>query len=258
MKLPNADDMTETIANIPLDSVIDPTTAQQIMNSNYVVGLSPKFANLTISLGEPPYMPENWRGYCSRDGVGAMVFNQVGNATVVLCPQVFNYPTGLEIVNPPAWARDAQGRPLPGFSCDGLGDHDTDFMRVPASFVLHELVHWARPLDTIPEWTQMTQTDQGYHVIQDFWGPNPPDGYGPYNTLQLNLLSVGNPAAYGIFPAQNNADSYVWYALSKYWEWVCQRGFGPATSPDDATRRFAARAMIQDLWTPNAPPASIP
>ena len=131
----------ETIANIPLDTTYDANTIKELLEREDIIGLSPMFKHLTITLREPPSMPAKWKGYCSKPkGSGAMIFNQMGDATIVVCDGVLVYPLEAEIYNPPDWARDGQGKPKNGFGCDGLGHRDTEYMIFPGAFILHELV----------------------------------------------------------------------------------------------------------------------
>jgi hypothetical protein len=117
-----------TLANIPLDTVLTEATATQLFYSSTFIGLSPKFSKLTIAFGEPPWLPE--RGTCSDVGFGAygLVDDFTGEATIVLCDASVLYPTLDEIAHPQPWAYDEQGRLREGYTCDGLLDHDSEYM----------------------------------------------------------------------------------------------------------------------------------
>lgn len=95
-------------------------------------------------------------------------------------------------------------------------------------------------LQDIPDYAKITQpTTGGYSKILDFAGPTPPDGYGmfrhlsepnnlqllanehdhegPFNSARIKNLPVN--AVTGKSQAVRNADSYVWYAMNKYWSY---------------------------------------
>jgi hypothetical protein len=54
-------------------------------------------------------------------------------------------------------------------------------------------------------------------------------------------LSFQDPATYGTVAAINNAENYVWYALTKFWSAKCGREFGPAVDEDDDWTRSGLR-----------------
>ncbi len=111
--------------------------------------LNPKFADLSISLGDHPDIREVDRGKSCNDGeLGAQTTylpSQYGNrALMALCPPSFEFYYSLQdIHDPPEWALSAVGgKPEPGFSCDGLLGRDTSYMLSPGSVIIHELMHW--------------------------------------------------------------------------------------------------------------------
>lgn len=58
---------------------------------------------------------------------------------------------------------------------------------------------------------------------------------GPYNTMQLRQKKAAETI--------QNADSYVWYAQSKYWSWKCQKTMGPAVDETDDEKRLGNRGV---------------
>ncbi|KAJ9610532.1 hypothetical protein H2200_005309 [Cladophialophora chaetospira] len=214
----------QTIANIPPDAQYDKNNIQDLLENEDIMGLSPKFSKMTLALRVPPNTPETWKDYCTRaKGSGAMIFDQMKeSATVILCDGVLVYPLESEIYNPPAWARDEDGTPLEGYGCDGLGGR---------------------------EWTQFIQPSpkSGNRLILDFWavGTNPTSGYGAYNTQLLKQRVLEKPSDFGAFPTLNNADTYLWYALSKYWSWACGKSFAAARSPEDDDLRHNDGGVLQ-------------
>ncbi|KAJ9610531.1 hypothetical protein H2200_005308 [Cladophialophora chaetospira] len=233
------------IANIPFDAVFDDQSAQEILRSDTVTGLSPEYAKLTIALDESPWLPSHDKGYCNRNSAfGALLFNQFTDqgATSLLCPGLMTYPTISEIIYPPPNLQyDAQGNQRPGWGCDGLLERDTELMLSPGAWLLHELSHWTFFLQDIPDYNRFIQpipNSNGLLCIVDYRGTTPITGYGAYNTQLLKKRVVSNPSDFGPYPTLNNADSYLWYAESKFWTWVCQKNFREAQDPSDDFLRF--------------------
>ncbi|EHY54310.1 hypothetical protein HRR81_004650 [Exophiala dermatitidis] len=239
-----------TLANVPLDVMInEETDIGGLLGAPTSPGtLQPKFANLDIALGDHPDIPAADRlyGHLSEDGLlfDAYTYLDVDEFElsdeasqvdmISLCEQLFQFPSLDEIEHPPnePWARDAQGNPLPGFTCNGLGNTDSDWMVSPGATLLHELMHWSYLFKDIPGFSGLIRQDEaGLPQIRDFSQPNsnPPDGMGAYHARLLRDL--------GPYTAIQNADSYRWYALSKYWTWKCKRGFAAATSDLDVYKR---------------------
>ncbi|KAK4945581.1 hypothetical protein LTR10_015200 [Elasticomyces elasticus] len=234
----------QTVANIPLDAQLDADTVIEILSSAAVAdNLQPKFESLELALGNNPSLPSSKQD-CGKQVDGGEVFafsyvdpGALGPAALVsLCDQTFEFPTLQEIEDPPARYRDGEGNPLPGFTCDGLGDHDTDWMQTPGVVLLHELMHWTYLLEDIPNYEDLIdENEDGFPQIVDFAGPDPVDGYGPYNTMRLRQVKAAETI--------QNADSYVWYAQSKYWSWKCGKTFGPSVEPADDEKRLGIRAI---------------
>ncbi|KIW89774.1 uncharacterized protein Z519_09931 [Cladophialophora bantiana CBS 173.52] len=243
----------QTIANIPLSQELDGDNVVGILSSASVAqDLQPKFDQLEIAYGNHPTLPENKQdcGKAAAKGEGgitaAFAFidpRVLGDiALVSMCDEAFEYPTLEEIANPSSSARDPQGNPEPGYTCDGLGDHDSDWMTSPGGVLLHELLHWTFLLEDIPGFEDIIdENEDNFPQIIDFWGPNPPDGYGPFRASQLRDL--------GAYVAIQNADTYRCYAQSKYWAWKCGKPFEPAQSEDDNIRKTGVRIIQGDPKT---------
>ncbi|KAL2437169.1 hypothetical protein ABEF95_016665 [Exophiala dermatitidis] len=239
-----------TLANIALDVMINEETGigGLLEAPTSAEALQPKFANLDVALGDHPDIPAADRlcGHLSEDGflLDAYTYLDVDEFElsdeasevdmISLCEQLFQFPSLGEIELPPnePWARDAQGNPLPGFTCDGLGETDSDWMVSPGATLLHELMHWSHLFRDIPGFSGLIHPDEaGLPQIRDFSQPNsiPPDGMGAFHASLLKDL--------GPYTAIQNADSYRWYALSKYWSWKCKRGFAAPASDMDVYKR---------------------
>lgn len=175
----------QVVANIPLYSQIDYDTVVEILSSASVLSdLQPKFAMLELAMGNNPSVPEHEQA-CEEEIGGSIVMagsyinpGALGPVALMsLCQSLFQFPTLDEIENPPDSARDAQGNPLPGYTCDGLGDHDTDLMSSPGGTLLHELMHWTFLLEDIPYFAFVIDpNDHNFPQISDFDGPVPEDG----------------------------------------------------------------------------------
>ncbi|EXJ56961.1 hypothetical protein A1O7_07305 [Cladophialophora yegresii CBS 114405] len=227
----------QRIANIPLDAQYNAQDIQSLLSNQDILGLSPRFGRMTLALGTPPHTPDPWKNYCANRGIsGAFLFGENrADATVVVCGAVLEYPLAAEILAVPPWARNVDGTPHAGYGCRGLGDRDTEFMIFPGAFILHELIHWSWLLQDLPQWQDFIAVLPafGLRQIGDFAGTDPVSGYGAYNAKRLKERALGNPADFGSYPTLNNADSYMWYALSKYWAWTCGVDFGPARDEYD-------------------------
>lgn len=242
-------DVFRTIANIDLDAVITPENMLQYLPPN-VAAINPRFRKLTISLNDPPPWLVQLQGLsCSLGKEGQIppsahiIKTKTGHAFISLCEWIFDErPTLTEIQFAPAKGRDAEGQPLPGFECDGLGDRDTDWMISPGGILLHELMHWTAFFSpNIPAWNNLIRGVNGYHSITDYESQSnsiPEDGYGPFHAEQLLHYSTSlDPSKFRQNEVLQNADSYHCYANSKYWSWVCNKGFNPALGQADSRRR---------------------
>ncbi|EXJ65256.1 hypothetical protein A1O7_01597 [Cladophialophora yegresii CBS 114405] len=240
-----------TIANIPFNQQFEPRTVGQYLQMLDAYGwLNPKFEQLSIAVGDNPDAgPPSYSRYkkCSDGGLaGVMLYDprRYGRRGLMsLCPQTFETFYSLrDIEQPPAWALDENGNPEEGFSCSNMLDRDTDYMLSPGAILLHELIHWPYLLQDIPGYSTLIRQypRNDWSTIWDFTGPSPTDGYGPFNAMAVRNLPV-SPAT-GTSQAIQNADNFVWYAVSKYWSWRCGRQFKRSASPEDGELRgFLAR-----------------
>ncbi|OAL37540.1 hypothetical protein AYO20_03047 [Fonsecaea nubica] len=228
-----------TIANIPLDGPPpDPTDINQFISGFGQNQVNPKFDLLTISINDNSAIGR-YEPMCSvMPGFQAYFEQRVDElgppGFMSVCDYAFSHPSLADIENPPAWARDPTGAPEPGYGCDNLLDHDNDYMISLSGIMLHELFHWTYLFEDIPQFDHFIALDEELiRVIDDWKGPFPPDGYGPFHAMLVNTLPMQPLVA---FPSTNNADNYVYYALSKWWSFKCQRAFGPAVDEDDGYR----------------------
>ncbi|KIX97028.1 uncharacterized protein Z520_07142 [Fonsecaea multimorphosa CBS 102226] len=228
-----------TLANLPLDEVV---TAENLVSvlTGPNAQLSSRFVQSRIYIGDSTARPTERQckgqvnAWMSEDNADA-------NAEIYICDDAFDWPSIEEIANPPqtSWARDNQGRPLPGYSCDGLGDFDSDWMKTMGSIILHEYMHWGFLYIQVPNWYYYIKTtSMGFRAIEDYTGPFPPNGYGAYHAKTIKDIYGSWDQAWP--QTLNNADNYVYYALSKYWSWRCGKQFGPAPSEHDAHQRGAS------------------
>ncbi|KAI1622294.1 hypothetical protein EDD37DRAFT_468304 [Exophiala viscosa] len=237
--------MFRQIANIPLNLGIDQNSIDSLLQSfNTPATYNPLFEGLSIAAGDNPFLrippkcgtPLPPNAYLAFDNTPGAQFSGL----MAICPGAEVLTERLDLAgteNPPAWARvndDPNGQTLPGWGCDGLGDHDNSFMTVTGSTVLHEFFHWPIILQDVPGYNTFIPPDShGNHQIGDNTGTaiGLSHSYGPYNTRLINLLAP-NPVT-GKSQSIQNADNYVWYALSLYWSWKCGRPFGPGQSDAD-------------------------
>ncbi|EXJ70876.1 uncharacterized protein A1O5_05868 [Cladophialophora psammophila CBS 110553] len=232
----------KTIANMDLFMEINAQDIPQLLSASGPASTwNPDFLALCIAYGDNPFNPPASGHSCLDSGDNAYTIYDTSadarfSGLISLCPGsgLFTYRLSLkDTENPPAWARAGgmpDGTPLPGFGCAGLGDRDTAFMKVMGSTVLHELLHWPWMFLSVPDYDRLIPDHD--HRIWDYDGPWVPGGaYGPYNTMRINQLPA-DPRT-GKSQSLQNADNYVWYALSRYWSFRCGRSFGPALSAAD-------------------------
>lgn len=141
------------IAN--LDPNVDPQTlsVQQILQelnnvdqNSYNAG----FDRVTISYGDDPSMTPDQLAQlsltCSQDHSlqGYSLVNKNNNPTIchiAICDTTFNTYYSLRYTaDPPAAAAAA----VPGLTCNGLGDRQSDYMSSAGTTFLHELMHCSR------------------------------------------------------------------------------------------------------------------
>ncbi|KAJ9503776.1 hypothetical protein H2202_000915 [Exophiala xenobiotica] len=249
------------IANIPITENPNPMDISRLVSRTE---FNPNFTSLSISLGNHPLLVSmatfDKSTMCSSDVMTSSLANcfyQYWPGTqfsglISLCPDsslFLEWVSLQDTENPPAWARvngDPTGQPLPGFGCDGLGDHDSNLMAAPGAIMLHELMHWPGLLRSVPDYENLihrdVETDQP--VIEDFSGSGyPPNGYGPF---YARIINEGQPLDPRTGKSQSIliVDNYMWYALSKYWSFKCRRIFGPSLTQND---KFAT------YWRQKAP-----
>jgi len=244
-----------TIANIPLDADIRQDNVQQYLNPSNP-DLNPDFDDLIISFGDNPGLTSAELSFAScRSTYAHLNTRSDGTALMSLCPELFEYPSLDTIENPPPRLRDPPpaNTPFIGYTCDRLGDHDTDWMLSPGGVVLHEFMHWTHLFRNVPDF--YTWIPDGF--IKDFRGPNPANGYGTFNAEQLLFFSTKwNPKNFRQNEVLQNADNYAVYAHSKYWSFVCGRTFSEAKDRADNQRRTGVPFTWDSFSRNNQPPST--
>ncbi|KAJ9614277.1 hypothetical protein H2200_002413 [Cladophialophora chaetospira] len=236
--------MFRTLAAVPLD--FDATGVDINDLLAYLQGLSAdtlndNFDQLSISYGTHPAVPQQARQDngldCTIDPeLTGFMWRSAPDPTnyLSLCPLIFTtFYSISDTLHPPPTLNG-----VPGLTCDGLGDHETDYMETPGLTVLHELMHWPALFRNVPDYaTKIRPTRPGQlPLIGDYSNPggNPSNGYGPFRTHLVRDL----PDVNGFSESLNNADNYAWYATLKMWSFYCDgKYFGPATSDADFRRR---------------------
>ncbi len=220
--------------------------------STIVTGsLNSKFPKLEIAIGDHPDRDDQSER-CEDDHIdGFYSFNPNDPTAGLLsiCIGAWRYPSLDDILEPPpSW------KGTPGFECDGLGPRESNLELPLGGVILHEMLHWPYLFQNdVPDWSTKVPTLPQYPTIRqipDYKDPtgNPPDGYGPYYAPQLKNVPKGKwGPQYPI--TTNNADSFVYFATTKYWSLKCNRDFAPPVDEDDAEQR-------DDLWNEFLPDAS--
>lgn len=180
IEAPFVKNVFQTIANIPLNLDLDSQNVIDILSSAAVAEeLQPKFANLELAWGNHPSLPERYQD-CGKEvanggggNVAAFLFIDpmvLGDSALIsICDLTWEFPTLKEVFSPPASGRNAQGNPLPGYTCEGLGDRDTDWMSCPGGMLLHELMHWTALLEDVPGYSDLIdENSDGFPQIVDF------------------------------------------------------------------------------------------
>ena len=98
--------LTERIANIDLNAVIDASTLVQVLSDEKVTGLNPKYGKLRLSLDITEDVPGIYRQYWDQfkdqfKGFRALVGSWDEDPLVVICNNYLGYPRPTEILNPP-------------------------------------------------------------------------------------------------------------------------------------------------------------
>jgi hypothetical protein len=245
-------DVFRTIANIPLDiSIEDLNGNAPDLSTMLTDSLNSKFPSLQIAIGDHPDRDDQDE-QCEDnhiDGFFSFDNNDPTAGLLSICNGAWRYPALDDIFEPPAsW------RGKPGFECNGLGPRESNFELPLGGVILHEMLHWPYLFQNdVPDWSTKVPTLPQYPTVRqipdykDYTG-NPPDGYGPYYAPQLKTVPKGMWG--GQYPiTTNNADSFVYFATTKYWSLKCNRNFAPPVDEDDAEQR-------DDSWNEFLPAAS--
>jgi hypothetical protein len=144
-------------------------------------------------------------GYLVTDGEVATLGKD--EAVCVLCPRAFLYPNLREV------------------SCADLDTVVSPKMDVTGGTLLHEMFHWNYLITPFSEGEELVD----WEPDPPDW-PAPPDGYNPYNAMQINRLSTEPEKLGSVQPNPvRNPDNYVWFALEAWWRKMCPHGvFGEA------------------------------
>ncbi|ETI24798.1 hypothetical protein G647_04168 [Cladophialophora carrionii CBS 160.54] len=237
-------DIFRTIANIPLDlDLTDKDAVAQL--AGQPLSYHPKYNRLSIYfLGDHPGLPTDpsARLFCGNSGKKQAHTRSEpdgSSALMSVCKVTFrSSPMLKDVTNPPAWAIDPnkdqthKTQFYDGFGCENLGDTDSDYMDSPAAVVLHELLHFPGLFADVPSYAAMipTRSGQPEHLIEDWWGPSPIDGYGAYNAMLISKTPPKDRNGRRFLPIYN-ADNYAWYAISSYFSRKCTKEFQDA--PND-------------------------
>jgi hypothetical protein len=129
------------IANIPLDARYTSASAPILLfNDADVLGMSPRFARMTLALEAPPSTPAALADWCSRPGQGGVLQfdGAVETATVVMCERLFDvFPLASTILHPP---RGPDGAAPETFGCEGLGYQGMCFFPFRSSILVRVCV----------------------------------------------------------------------------------------------------------------------
>ena len=252
-----------TIANIPLElDLTDAANLQQL--ASQPLSYNAKFNRISIHFlenhpglttdGMPGLPPNN----CDTGDAAYAVQTLRGQSILIsVCSVAYKLqPMLTDLTSPPDRAIDEdkdnfQGPQYDeGYGCENLGDYDSSWLDSVANTMLHELFHWPALFADVPNYAasilsqSSTPTDGVIpHTIQDFPGPDPAGGYGPWDAMQINRQSPADPRGLhwkGIY----NAYNYIWYAVSKYFSRKCSRKFEECPSDEDSWR---------DRWAPVYP-----
>lgn len=235
--------MFRSLAAVPADfdasAFPNPGDFRDFLNELSPATLNDKFAGLSVSYGNHPSVSRavfdlDHFDCAEPTTYGHMVVDEDDEkiAWMSLCPQVFtNYYSIHDTLAPSAALAG-----VAGLTCDGLGDHEIDYMETPGLSFLHELMHWPYLFEDVPGYdTKIRRYGNGVRAISDYLGTNPPNGLGAFYAHQLRNL----PDRGGFSEALNNAENYAWFAAVKFWSWACgDKFFGPAISQQDFARRY--------------------
>jgi hypothetical protein len=138
--------------------------------------------------------------------------NPLLSAEIYASEEDYNEPPNMVIC-----PRVVQMALLGEIRCSKLPDHMSWPHATMGSVFLHEFVHW-------PALTQyaLHVMDPPRPKIHDFEGPDPPDGYGAYRSMEVKAKA--DPT--------DNVDNFVWFALELAWSHICDKRFGPGIAAD--------------------------
>ncbi len=242
--------MFRAIANIDFNlDLTDPQNVAQLVSQPAT--WNEKLSRLSIHFMEDhpgvAQIPAPVRGHgsCQPRFTAAYVVPTDGgrSALMSVCPWAYVvYPFLHDIQNPPAWAvdpsKDQSKGPqyYDGYGCESLGISDSWLLYSLSAMMLHELMHFPGLFEDVPGYADHITigiSKDINHMIGDFIGPAPPDGYGPYNAMLINRLQPKDAkglAWKGIW----NAENFAAYAASKYWSEGCGRTFKECPNPTAA------------------------
>ena len=132
-----------------------------------------------------------------------------------------------------------------GFGCKNLGDIDTYWMWSTEAVTLHEIFHFPGLFEDVPDYAarmpiavelEGTIPAAGPidHSVSDWFGKDPPGGYGAYNAKRLNEVQpIDKDQDMLQWEAIYNADNDVWYAVSSFYSKECGRDFKKCLDKDN-------------------------
>ena len=168
-----------------------------------MVGPSPLFSKMTIWLGSKPNAHFD---YCEDLDILSYTeqdpHHPENNVDLIVCAQ--GMVLGV----------------LEDKSCNFLSDHVDDTFLTLGGDLIHEYVHWAALVRSA---LKLKHPEPLY--IGDWLGPDPADGYGPYNVLKVR--EKHDPL--------DNADSFRWFATEAYFHQTCRPSgpqYGPGREPE--------------------------
>ncbi|KIW89618.1 uncharacterized protein Z519_09774 [Cladophialophora bantiana CBS 173.52] len=240
--------MFRAIANIDLTlDLSNPETVRQLADqplsyNKHFTGLSIHFLDNHPGLTQPGVV---WDGtltcHTNRPLLAFMVPTFGGTSGLMsVCKRLYAMlPMLQDVETAPNWAIDpSKGKSnglqyYDGYGCQNLGDTDSSNLHSTGSVMLHELMHFPGLFSDVPHYAatipSQIQFSSTPHVISDFFGDWPKNGYGPYNSAEIKRF-LPRDHSYFEWKPTYNADNYVSYAVSQYYSRVCGRKFGEAPS----------------------------
>lgn len=157
-----------------------------------MLGPSPTFSDMTIIYGGEVGSREEAR--CKKNS-NTLAYLEIfsddpdSEADLIVCPRAMLLPL------------------IHDTHCDMLSDHIDWTFNSLGAVLLHEYIHWPKLMRRA-----LQLKDPPLHVIFDFKGPDPENGYGPFNVMEVREKAE---------PTEN-ADNYRWLATEAYWHRVCR------------------------------------